>query len=112
MQQQVPDQSAQLPQHSAHILASRVKLVEQQQRCLGVPGQDALQQLGSLKIARQAQSLQHGPAVHSPARGGALVQQAQSVPQCAVSQTAQQLRTVGSKANALLRVHVFQPPGV
>ena len=83
--------------------------MELHQRPLGVPPQDLLQQLRRLQIARQAQHLQHGGAVHGAAHGGALVQQAEGVPQGAVRQAAQQLRPVRRQVDPLLPRHVGQP---
>ena len=108
-QQQVPDQRAELTQHRAYILATLVQLVQLQQGALGVPAQNKLHQLGRLQVSRQAQRLQHGPAVHGSAYGGTLVQKAQAVPQSAVRQTAQQLRAIRRQVDLLLSGHIQQP---
>ena len=104
-----PDQGAQLPQHGAHVPAALVEAVQLQQRRLCVPAEDILQQLCRLEVSRQAQSVQHRPAVHGAAGRRALVQKAQAVPQGAVRQTAQELRPVRRQFDALLSGHIQQP---
>ena len=110
-QQQIPGQGRKFTQYSAYILAPGVQLVQQQQRRLGIPVQNVPHELGSLQIACQTQHLQHRPAVHCAACGGALIQKAQTVSQSAVRQTAQQLGTVRRQVDVLLTGHIGQPLG-
>ena len=70
-----------------------------------------LHEFCGLQIARKAQHLQNGAAVHRAARRGALVQKAQSIPQSAVRQPAQKLRAVRCQVDVLLSRHVCQPLG-
>ncbi|CDC67920.1 unknown [Oscillibacter sp. CAG:155] len=107
-QQQIPDQRAQFSQYGAYILAATVKLVQLQQSCFCIPVQNLFHQPGRLEISRKAQHLQHSRRIDGAARGSTLIQKAQSIPQCAVRQTAEQFRPVRRQGDALLPGHVCQ----
>ena len=73
-EEQVPGQGGELPQHGADVLAALIEFVQLQERRLGVPLEDGLQQLYRLQSPGEAQGIQHGLGVQVPARRRALVE--------------------------------------
>ena len=106
---QVPGQNGQLPQQGPHVPPPGVQPVQVRQSLPGVPAEDALHQLRRLYVPRQSQHVQHPAAVDGPAAAGALVQQAQRVPQRPVGQAGQQLRRLRQQLQPLPLGHVQQP---